>query len=257
MSPAIVLNTSSDFAPIQAKTFGTSTHPRTLLLSPPSLSAHPERLDSVRVAHDRNATDIQMLDRLSLNLVTLPESTYDLIIILTDADDTRSESKTLLDSDLLLRIVKSLKPGGNLRSQDGTFATNDAAERREAIFAGLMIDGGNVAKPDHDALHSVPLRFGKAKDEGGAAAKTSAAGTGAVSLNLNGKRKNGPPGPAEPAGVGFVDFSDDLGEPEGEDDDDELIDEDTLLDEEDLKRPVVQRKANPRREPQAHTFYIY
>ena len=46
----------------------------------------------------------------------------------------------------------------------------------------------------------------------------------------------------QPAGVGYVDFSDDFGTPEVEDDDD-LIDEDTLLDEEDLKRPVVQRKS--------------
>ena len=44
-----------------------------------------------------------------------------------------------------------------------------------------------------------------------------------------------------PAGVGFVDFSDDLGQPEV-DSDDELIDEDTLLDEDDLKRHVKIRK---------------
>ncbi len=71
---------------------------------------------------------------------------------------------------------------------------------------------------------------------------SAAAATGPVSLNLNGKRKNGPPDSAQLAGVGFVDFSDDLDGPEVEDDDDELIDEDTLLDEEDMKRPVVQRK---------------
>lgn len=237
MASAIAIDDSSDFTPIHAKTTGTSSLPRTLLLSPPSLSSHPERLDNVLAAHDRNATDIQMLDRLSLFLVTLPQGTYDIILILTDADNTRAESRKLLHGDLLLRIVKSLKPGGKIRSQDGTFATIDADERREAIFAGLMVEGGDVTRPNHEATQSVPLRFGKNKSDGG-----NAAGTGAVSLNLNGKRKNGPPDAIQPAGVGFVNSGDDFGEPEGNDyDDDELIDEDTLLDEEDLKRPVVQR----------------
>ena len=185
-----------------------------------------------------------MLDRLSLSLVTLPPATYDLIMILMDDDDTRAESKKLLNVDLLSRIVKSLKPGGRIQSQDGKFGIADEEERREAVFAGLIFEGGDLVRPHQEATQSVPLRFGKKKDEGGAAAITSAAGTGAVSLNLNGKRKNGPPESTQPAGVGFVDFSDDFGAPEVDDDDDELIDEDTLLDEEDLKRPVVQRKSN-------------
>lgn len=242
MAPAVTLDNTSDFVSVQSKATGTLSAPRTLLLSPPSLSSHPEKLDNVVLAHDRNATDIQMLDRLSLSLVSLPQATYDIILILLDADNTRTESKKLITGDLLLRIVKALKPGGKIRSQDGAFATVDADERKEAIFAGLMIEGNEVLKPDHSATQSVPLRFGKSKGDGGAAAMTSAVGTGAVSLNINGKRMNGPPEVAQPAGVGFVDFSDDFGTPEVEDDDDELIDEDTLLDEEDMKRPVVQRE---------------
>ena len=182
-----------------------------------------------------------MLDRLSLSLVTLPPTTYDLIMILMDEDNTRAESKKLLNVDLLSRIVKSLKPGGRIQSQNGKFGIEDEEERRQAIFAGLMIEGDDLVKPNQEATQSVPLRFGKKKNEGGVAAVNSAAGTGAVTLNLNGKRKNGPPDSTQPAGVGFVDFSDDFSAPEV-DDDDELIDEDTLLDEEDLKRPVVQRK---------------
>ena len=246
MAPAVILDNSTDFAPILPKTGGSPSNPRTLLLSPPSLSSHPEKLDNVLAAHDRSATDIQMLDRLSLSLVTLPPTTYDLIMILMDDDETRAESKKLLNVDLLSRIVKALKPGGRIQSQDGKFGIEDEEERREAIFAGLMIEGNDLVKPNQEATQSVPLRFGKKKNEGGAAAVNSAAGTGAVTLNLNGKRKNGPPDSTQPAGVGFVDFSDDFGAPEvdDDDDDDELIDEDTLLDEEDLKRPVVQRKFN-------------
>jgi len=242
MTPAIGLNNTSDFPPVQSKATSAVSTPRTLLLSPPSLSSHPERLDNVIAAHDRSVTDIQMLDRLSLSLVSLPQVTYDIILILLDADNTRKESKSFITEDLMLRIVNSLKPGGTIRSQDGAFATFDADERREAILAGLIVKGNEMVKPNRDATQSVPLRFGKKKSEGSPAAITNAAGTGAVSLNLNGKRKNGPPDSTPLAGVGFVDFSDDLDGAEVEDDDDELIDEDTLLDEEDMKRPVVQRK---------------
>lgn len=243
MAPAMTIDNMSDFTPVLTKTVNGSSTPRSLLLSPPSLSSHPEKLNDVLAAHDRNATDIQMLDRLSLSLVSLPEATYDIILILADADNTRAESKKLLNRDVLSRIVLSLKPGGRLKSQDGRFATDDAEERREAIFAGLLVEGDDMVKPDHTATQSVPLRVGKNKSNGGTAT-TSTVGTGAVSLNLNGKRMNGPPTSIQPAGVGFVDFSDDLGTPEGDDDDDDdLIDEDTLLDEEDLKRPIVQRKS--------------
>lgn len=183
-----------------------------------------------------------MLDRLSLSLVSLPQSTYDVILILLDADNTRTESQSLLTHDVLLRIVKALKPGGRLQSQDDKFALQDSEERREAIFAGLIVDAKGLLRPNHEPTQSVPLRFGKNKFEGSVAAVTSAAGTGAVSLNLNGKRKNGPPDPAQPAGVGFVDFSDDFDPANESDDDDELIDENTLLDGEDLSRPFIQRK---------------
>ncbi|MCJ1389259.1 electron carrier [Xylographa bjoerkii] len=197
-----------------------------------------------------------MLDRLSLSLVLLPPSTYTTIILLTDADNTRSESRSLLSSGVLSRLIVALKPGGTLRSQDGTFATEaEAAERQEAILAGLIVSNDGATKPDYDTTASVPLRFGKSKGTNGTTvitnghstpsdsaltnglvSSTSPAGTGVVSLNLNGKRTNGP------TGVGFVDFSDDFDTPveeEEEDSDDELIDEDTLLEEADFTRPVI------------------
>lgn len=243
MAPAVIIDNASDFVPVQPKLAGSSSPPRTLLLSPPSLSSHPEKLNNILAAHNRSATDIQMLDRLSLSLVSLPEATYDLILLLADADSTRMESKRLLDRDVLSRIVRSLKPGGKLQSQDGQFGADDAEERREAIFAGLLVEGNNLVKPDHTATQSVPLRLGKNKSSS-ETATTSPAGTGAVSLNLTGNRKNGAPVSNQPAGVGYVDLVDDFGMPDADDDDDDLIDEDTLLDEEDLKRPVVQRKSS-------------
>lgn len=55
--------------------------------------------------------------------------------------------------------------------------------------------------------------------------------------------------PDQPAGVGFIDFSDDLNSESVQDNnsrsDDEFIDEDTLLGDDDLGRPIVQRKYFP------------
>ena len=249
MAPSVTLDTTSDFNASPATTKKAPLGQRTLLLSPPSLSSHPEKLNAVLEAHDRNATDIQMLDRLSLGLVSLPESTYDVVLILTDANGTRAESQNLLGRRMLATIVKALKPNGKLRSQDGTFASVDGAERTEAILAGLLIQGnGEAVKPDYSTSESVPLRLGKTKRDGGAAATTSVNGTGAIPQLQNGKRKSDAIEPPKPAGVGFVDFSDDFDEPV-DDDDEELIDEDTLLDEADLARPIVQRKLQPRLSP--------
>lgn len=239
MSPSVTLEASPGFGTSTSLPSKSTTVPRTLLLSPPSLSSHPEKLNNILEAHDRNVTDIQMLDRLSLSLVSLPESTYDTIIVLTDADSTRTESQNLLNRDVLARLVQSLKPNGHLRSQDGTFPSTESNERREAILAGLLVSDKGATKPAFSDIQSVPLRFGKKKAEGGPTSSTPI-GTGVASLNINGKRASIPS--PQPAGVGFVDFSDDFDTPvEEENSDDELIDEDTLLDESDLTRPVVQR----------------
>jgi anamorsin len=244
MTPSVTLELASDFKPPSKPQPATTG--RTLLLSPPSLSSHPEVLASVLGSYDRNVTDIQMLDRLSLGLVSLPESTYATILLLSDPDGTRIESSRLLGRSVLGKLVRALKPGGGLKSQDGTYATDDVGEeRREAILAGLVARGTDgMAKPDYSATEAVPLRINKKKNI--PLASTSASSTSGLDAPphaLNGKRKNGAFKPVGPADVGFVGFGNDLGESTiSIDDDDELIDEDTLLDEEDMARPIVQRK---------------
>lgn len=142
----------------------------------------------------------------------------------------------------MTKLYEALKVGGRLRSQDGKLGSVDGQEKTEAILAGLIIDSDGLKKPDTGGSQTVQLRFGKKKANANGAVPVNADG----SVPLNFKRKSStfdsaPIVPAQTNGVGFVDFSDDLDEMiTGEDD--ELIDEDDLLTEEDLARPIVQRK---------------
>jgi hypothetical protein len=209
---------------------------RTLLLAPPSISAHPEVLDKVYEIHDRSSADLQMLDRLAAGLVQLPSSTYDVVLLLTDADGTTRESHTLLGRNVMTKVVEALKAGGHLKSQDGVFGASSGAEKTEAILAGLVEGIDGMMKPEDAGSVSIPLKLRKKTN--GVNGTTN--GANAVSLNANGKRNE--PEPVKPVGVGFVDFSDDFDDPIITGEDDDLIDEDDLLTEEDMARPVVQRK---------------
>jgi len=217
--------------------------PRTLLLAPPSISAHPEVLEKVYEIHHRDYADLQMLDRLAAGLVQLPSSTYDVVLLLTDADGTTRESHTLLARNVMNKVVGALKAGGVLKSQDGIFGSGSGAEKTEAILAGLVEGGDGMMKPEDAGSVSIPLKLRK-KTNGTANGTNGATnGTDAVPLNINGKRKE--PEPVKPMGVGFVDFSDDLDDPIITGEDDDLIDEDDLITEEDMARPVMQRTSLP------------
>jgi anamorsin len=233
MSPSVLMDTSDDFVMPNSKAAQPST--RTLLLSPPSLSSHQEKLTAVIEMHDRAHTDLQMIDRLALGLVSLPQSAYDVIIILCDADGSRRESQNLMNREVLTLLVRTLKNGGHIRSQDGNFGAADGLEKNEAILAGLSPQPGvGFVKVDYSAQVSIPLKFGKKKTADAAGGLKNGSTDGdSVSLPLNAKRKS--VDDALPAGVGFDDGTDDLS-------DDELIDEDTLLDEDDLKRTIKIRE---------------
>lgn len=248
MAPAVTIDNSSDFNPPTSIPKHSDSNTRTLLLAPPSVASHEEKLRDVLEHHDRSVTDVQMLDRLFAGLVTLPATTYDLILILSDVDETRTESSRLLSREVFSKLVTALKSGGKLTSQDGKFGQVGTSERTEAILAGLISQGeaaDGMVKPESSSSEAVPLRFGKKKNT-----TVSNAGPPVVPVSTplsptNGKRKSVDISSnlVKPNGVGFVDFSDDLGEEviTGEDSDDELIDEDTLLTAEDLARPIAIR----------------
>lgn len=171
----------------------------------------------------------------------------------------------MTDRKLLGQVVRALKPGGRLRSQDGTFPLAGSLEMREAVLAGLVVsrqegeDGETelgMVKPEYEASQAVPLRLGQRKSNGhngglkdSIAKQTGKVETnGTVFINGNAKRLNGAAVSATqlPTGVGYVDLSDDLDEipaeePAVSDSDDELIDEDALLSDVDLSRPIILR----------------
>jgi len=218
--------------------------PRTLLLAPPSVAAHPEALNKVYEIHDRSHTDLQMLDRLAAGLVHLPPSTYDVVLLLTDADAKLRGSHTTLGRDIINKVAQSLKAGGMLKSQDGSFGSVEGSDKTEAILAGLLPAHGGMQKPEQTESVSIPLKFGRKKattDTNGTNGVNGVNGTNGINGTINGKRKEYTPEPSKPAGVGFVDFSDDLDIPIITGEDDDLIDEDDLITAEDMARPVIVR----------------
>jgi len=160
-----------------------------------------------------------MLDRLSSGIVTLPSNTYDLVLILTDSDGSRrAEALQLLTRDVYTALVPAMKSGGKLKTEDKAL---DAAEAMEAVLAGLVQNATGFEKPNYEQASAVPLKFGLKKKKNTPAAA---------------------PVQAPPMGIQFGSgFALDgmNGSNHDRDDNEELINEDTLLNEEDLTRPIM------------------
>lgn len=249
MAPSFTIDTTSDFEMPSSTTTQQQQQQqqqRTLLLAPPSLSAHPEALTNILAAHDRSATDIQMLDRLALGLVSLPAETYDVVMLLTDVDGARAHT---IDRGVVEKVVPSLKADGRLGAQSGAL---HGSEITEGVLAGLVADGnGALLKPKQAAEQTVKLSFGRKNKKADAAAVPA----NAVEAINTAKRKSvdistSGPVKATPAGVGFVELGDEFGMDYDEDEDEfeipsneelaraERIDPDSLLTEEDRMKPL-------------------
>ncbi|KAI5855055.1 DUF689-domain-containing protein [Durotheca rogersii] len=239
MSPSLVIldNTPDlDFYASNSSRNGPSA-PRTLLLAPPSIAGHEENLRHVSVAYDRSATDLQMLDRLALGLVNLPHATYDLILVLTDADGTRSESTLLLDRHVFAKIVPTLKAGGKIRAQDGSLVqSSNTPDAREALLAGLIPRVDGFEKVDNWTTAAVPLKLGTGNNK-----KRCTVGSTIKNVTFHPDKGNNTnlnlrPVATKAPSLSLIKSAGLLGVVR---DDDELIDEDALLTEEDVNVPLV------------------
>jgi hypothetical protein len=193
---------------------------RTLILCPPSISSTPEVLETALSSHNipRENADIHMLDRLSLGLVSLPDSLYSTVLLLTSEP---------VETALLPKILASMTPGGSWR--------NAGADKLALLTAGFLVEDtaeGTTAKRPEFVEKSVKLNF--RRKEGGAAASTVVKPVVARPAVVAPVKKV-----EVGAQVGF-DLGDDL-----EDDDDELVDEDELMRDESLATPVQIRECFP------------
>ncbi|KAI0102378.1 cytokine-induced anti-apoptosis inhibitor 1, Fe-S biogenesis-domain-containing protein [Nemania sp. FL0031] len=197
---------------------------RTLLLAPPSIASHEEALHNVYAAFDRATSDLTMLDRLSSGLVSLPASTYDLVVVLTDAAGARREEATrILTRRVYDAVAGAMKAGAVLRVHEGP-----ALPPSEAILAGLVVKGdGSFEKVVEEA--PVLLRLGGNRKKNGVNGVHKINGNGAVPIIP--KKQQQQPEPVILLPGDDLDGFDD-------DDDDDLIDEDTLLTEEDINRTI-------------------
>ncbi len=134
---------------------------KVLLISPPSLSAHPEKLAKVVEDHAQYDADLQMLDRVIAGSVTLPDETYDVVLILNSAEENAQESAKMLElevnGDGFALLAKAMKPSAKVWSQDVQFG--NGMEGASAVMAGLNpVMGGGFEKPAYDPNAVVPLK---------------------------------------------------------------------------------------------------
>lgn len=187
---------------------GPKPQPRTLLLAPASLAGHEDALKTVYATFDRSYSDLHMLDRLSAGAARLPPATYDAVVVLTDADGTRRvEAERWLTRKVYDVLFAAMKTGAVLEAQDGPLPT------AEPTLAGLVLrkDG----------------RFEKAEEE-------------VVQIRLGGRKKAAAPVVPVAAPVVQINLDDDF------EDGEELIDEDGLMTQADLDRPIEIRESNTR-----------
>lgn len=148
---------------------------KNLLISPPALASQEGELTKILTSFPVRP-DLQMLDRLTTNIVQLPQDHYD-NIILASSDDTTIQQLV----PILATLLAALKPGRSVHIPAGA----QGEFKTDAIIAGFAVnsgaDGMILTRPEIIQT-SVPLRSKrKPKDPEKAARLRAALSTPATS----------------------------------------------------------------------------
>lgn len=166
------IDMSDDFGPSPLpestqKTEATSQFTN-LLISPASLASDEAQLTSI-LSSFPTRPDLQMLDRLSMNIVQLPQNHYDNIILAASDEATLA---TL--GQILPRLITSLKPGRSIHIPAGP----QGNLKSDAIIAGFAVNAGEdgmiLTRPEQTQT-SMPLRLKRKPGTSEKAAKLRAA----------------------------------------------------------------------------------
>jgi len=161
-----------------------------------------------------------MLDRLALNLASLPQDTYSTVLLLADRENA---TEVYMNKNILEKVLASMTTGAKWRNLHDKEWVKD---RVSAVMVGFLVEddesGTVLAKPELGATAAVPLRL---KRKNGGTTMPVVPKPVVIQPMVAPKVANG---------VGFIDFSDDLN------DEDEFIDEDELMADHDLASPIQQ-----------------
>lgn len=148
-----------------------------LLISPASLASDEAKLTSI-LSSFPTRPDLQMLDRLGMDIVQLPQDHYDNIVLASSDDASLSTLGRILPN-----LLKALKPGKSVHIPAGP----QGNLRSDAIIAGFAVNAGDdgmvLTRPEQSQT-SVPLRLKRKTGTSDKAAKLRAAlatpGTGRI-----------------------------------------------------------------------------
>lgn len=152
----LTVDMSDDFAstPLPESTQRTQATAsfKNLLISPPSLASDEAKLTSI-LASFPVRPDLQMLDRLTRDIVQLPQDHYDNVILAATDDTTIRQLSTILP-----RLFAALKPGRSIHVPAGP----QGNLRSDAIISGFAVNAGSdgmiLTRPEQSQT-SVPLRL--------------------------------------------------------------------------------------------------
>ncbi|EPY49418.1 anamorsin family protein [Schizosaccharomyces cryophilus OY26] len=132
----------------------------TLVLTSPSFASSEQELKHVFSLIDASSErELQMIDRVQTNLVTLPVNKYVSVIV---ALDNANWSSVL--TPIFPQVFACIQPGGSLRVYSSV-GGNDESFEMTALMAGWIIESKNpwiLSRPAQ--VEAVPIKLNRSKD---------------------------------------------------------------------------------------------